>query len=246
MVIIVIPLSQPLLISRLAALCWECCHITVLHYLLHYCHVSSRSSGPGQHCVGSAVTSLCCIICCVIVMSRHVPQDQGSTVLGVLSHHCVALFVALLSCLVTFLRTRAALCWECCHITVLHYLLHYCHVLSCSSGPGQHCVGSAVTSLCCIICCIIVMSRHVPQDQGSTVLGVLSHHCVALFVALLSCLVTFLRTWAVLCECCHVTGISLSCSVMFLRTQAVLECCHVTGISLPCLGTFLRTRAVLR
>ena len=238
MVIIVIPLSQPLLISRLArkqgfccvlgmflrtraALCWECCHITVLHYLLHYCHVSSRSSGPGQHCVGSAVTSLCCIICCVIVMSRHVPQDQGSTVLGVLSHHCVALFVALLSCLVTFLRTRAALCWECCHITELHYLLHYCHVSSRSSGPGQHCVGSAVTSLCCIICCVIVMSRHVPQDQGSTVLGVLSHHCVALFVALLSCLVTFLRTRAALCwECCHITVL-----------HYLLHYCHVSSCS---------------
>ena len=95
-------------------------------------------------------------------MSRHVPQDQGSTVLGLLSHHCVALFVALLSCLVMFLRTRAVLCES-----VVMSLVYHCHVLSCSSGPGQHCVGTAVTSLCCIICCIIVMSRHVPQDLGS-------------------------------------------------------------------------------
>ena len=122
--------------------------------------------------------------------------------LGVLSHHCVALFVALLSCLVMFLRTRAALCWECCHITVLHHLLRYCHVSSRSSGPGQCYVR--------VLSChwyIIVMFCHVPQDPGSVRVLSLVYHCHVLarssgpgqcYVRVLSC------HWYIIVISCHV------------------------------------------
>ena len=109
-----------------------------------------------------------------------------------------------------FLRTRAALCWDCCHLTVLHYLLHYCHVSSCSSGPWQCYVR--------VLSChwyIIVMFCHVPQDLGSVRVLSCDWYIIAMSLRVPQ------DPGSVMLECCHVTGISLSYLVMFPRTWAM-------------------------